>query len=148
MLKQLKPKKKNSSGYDILDARISPLEKLEPKIVFFETVIRRMYDGMMNMIGLSDCVVFGTGDFGERCTKELNRRGIQIKYYIDNDERKHTGFFMGKSVYLPEKLKEEKNCVVMIASFDFAGEMKRQLEMMKLHEGVKITYYIDLGETL
>lgn len=159
---QLEPQKKISSGYDILDAkyhaldakcgildaRISAINENIPKLLFYETVVKRMYDGMMNMIGGEDCVVFGTGDFGERCTRELNRRGIKIKYYIDNDERKQNRFFLERNVYSPKKLLEEKHCVVMIATFDFAGDMKRQLEKMQLNDGVKILYYIDLGEEL
>lgn len=137
-----------TSGYDILDARISSINENMPKLLFLETVVKRMYDSMMNMISGEECIIFGTGDFGKRCTRELNRRGAKIKYYIDNDERKQNGFFFGRKVYYPKKLLEEDHCVVMIAAFDFAGDMKRQLEKMQLNDGVKILYYIDLGEEL
>lgn len=57
--------RKITSDYDILDAKISAINKNMSKRSFFETVVKHMYDAMMNMIGGEERAVrITTFDFG------------------------------------------------------------------------------------
>ena len=89
-------------------------------------------------------IVFGTGDFGKRATSELLEFNCHIKYYVDsNIEKQQESFFM-KNVYSPDNLLSEKDCTVVIASYKYNDEMRKQLVEMKLPETVKIISFIDI----
>ncbi|WP_136547889.1 FkbM family methyltransferase [Hydrocarboniclastica marina] len=73
----------------------------------------------------SSVAVFGTGQGGASLTELLAEYGIEVSYYLDNDQAKHGGEFHGKPVMAPEKAYEEQP-VVLIASFR-ARDIAQQL---------------------
>ncbi len=62
-----------------------------------------------------------------------------VAYIIDNKPDGKTACFAGKdlSVYSPEKLREEKNCVVLLTSPVYMYDMYIQLTQMDLDESVE-----------
>lgn len=89
-------------------------------------------------------IIFGTGACGKNAYADLVGNGCYVDYFIDNDKEKQGKMFWKKRVYSPSKLSEEKNCIVMICSFDYMEDMKEQLEEMHLSESIRVMVYIDI----
>mgnify|MGYP003293933989 CR=1 FL=1 len=89
-------------------------------------------------------VLFGMGEYfryylAEKFPQELVDN---VVYIVDNGAFGTQAELGGKmlSVYKPDKLREEKECVVIISSSNYMSEMYQQLEDMNLEDG--ITCYI------
>lgn len=87
-------------------------------------------------------VLFGTGYICSKAAGILDVIDVNIDYFIDNyTDRMEKD---GKEIFRPEKLKGERDCVVLLASFDYENEMREQLEGMDLDESVEILSFMDL----
>ena len=53
-------------------------------------------------------VLFGAGDIGELANYSLNRLGITVDFFCDNDTRKHGKKYLGIEVISPENLAKLK----------------------------------------
>ncbi len=98
-----------------------------------------MLNQLMNYVGNKKLIIFGTGKSGEKLTDIL---GVQnISYYIDNNKEKQGSFFLGKSVFSPDKLLEEgtDKVFVLIASM-YHKEIGDQLREMGLIEKKNFDY--------
>lgn len=76
-------------------------------------------------------VIWGTGNTSINVTKELYAQnlGERIIYYIDNEKDKQNLPFLSRMVYSYDKLVNEKNVLVIIASM-YYGEISEQLKEM------------------
>lgn len=81
--------------------------------------------------------IFGAGELGSACYKLMNRIGLQVEYYVDNDEKKWDSFLDGIKVVEPQKI-IEKNTFVIVASQYYEEEIFKQLDKMGLK--MKSTY--------
>lgn len=87
-------------------------------------------------------VIFGTGIWGQRCYEALRAGNVKVDYFVSNIINGENSHYCGKEIKLPSQLKG--NECVLIASINYAKEMKNQLHSMG-HEGKK---YIDLMEVI
>lgn len=89
-------------------------------------------------------ILFGTGMFGKVTTLALVECDCNIKYYVDNSKEKQKERFYTKKICSPDALLTEKNCTVVISSYEYNDEIRGQLEAMPLDESVEIISYIDI----
>lgn len=85
-------------------------------------------------------ILFGIGEYfryylAEKFPQELIDN---VEYIVDNGAAGTQAELGGKMlpVYTPDKLREEKDCVVIIGSSNYMSEMYQQLEDMNLGDGV------------
>lgn len=64
---------------------------------------------------MKECVVWGTGNYGNEAYKLLNDR-YQIVAYVDNDLQKQNTRCNGIQIYAPKDIKVFKGCDVIIAA--------------------------------
>lgn len=73
--------------------------------------------------------IFGIGEWGERCFRILRESGINVDFFVDNNPsrwgEKHNGILINP----PDKLPDYQGNV-LIATFQYENEIKRQLEGM------------------
>lgn len=89
-------------------------------------------------------ILFGAGRFGTVTTLDLLECDCNIKYYVDNSKEKQKEKFYAKKICSPDVLLTEKNCTVVISSYEYNDEIRSQLEAMPLDESVEIISYIDI----
>ncbi len=86
-------------------------------------------------------VVFGIGDFFEYYFIEHFPKELisNISYAIDNVKKSSAITIMDKTinVYSPEKLKDEQDCVVVLASSNYALQMANQLIDMNINDSIE-----------
>ena len=72
-------------------------------------------------------VVFGTGVFGKECEIVFRRSGINIRFFVDNDENKWGLELKGKRIFSPEILRF-CNTHVIVTPIRFQKEICKQLK--------------------
>lgn len=76
-------------------------------------------------------ILFGAGSAGRRIFGLLNCFGIEVEFFVDNDEKKWNQTIYGKKIISFPQLKkfydENENCLVQIASV-YSGAIMEQLE--------------------
>ncbi|MDE7318538.1 MAG: hypothetical protein K2N46_02260, partial [Lachnospiraceae bacterium] len=90
----------------------------------------------LNELKNKDVVIFGTGLEAVRCAYYLNKQGISIKYFLNNDKK--IDFFYGKPVYLPVR-KQADNVYILIA----VREIKTYLNISKQLSDLKFREFKD-----
>lgn len=78
---------------------------------------------------INQLVIFGSGVWGERCSKSLVDSGTEVVCFVDNDSSKWGTKFCGVEVVSADRLKGTE-AYVLIASELFGQEMKEQLNSM------------------
>ena len=58
---------------------------------------------------MKEFVFWGAGDRGKKLYDIFHQYGIEIKYWIDSDEKKWNEKLEGKVVYPPTKIQNDKN---------------------------------------
>lgn len=81
--------------------------------------------------GINECILFGTGDYGERIYKILTDGGVRITEVWDNNIRKKN--FHGMAVVKPHA--NIKNTFIVLATKDYVETMGRQLDEMGYKPG-------------
>lgn len=76
-------------------------------------------------------VIFGTGEYGERCYKFLSSIKANIAECWDNDKDKI--LFHGLQVYAPHK--SNKRWKIILATVRYKEEMEEQMEAIGYHKG-------------
>jgi len=72
-------------------------------------------------------IIFGTGNYGSLALHSLNKHGIAIDYFCDNNKENWGNLFNGYKVISPDELRSSfPNAVVLIASLRFKY-MRKQL---------------------
>lgn len=88
---------------------------------------------------IGECVLFGTGDYGERIYKLLTDGGVKITEVWDNNIRKKV--FHGMNVVKPHV--NIKNRLIILATKDYVEKMGEQLEELGYKQG---TDYLTLKQ--
>lgn len=94
-------------------------------------------------------VMFGTSIIAEIIVEYLKNTALDISFIVDNDKKGHGEEVYGKTVYSPEKLKEDynSNYLIFIAS-SYQDEMISQLESYGYKMNEHIIKVIDLPELM
>lgn len=82
------------------------------------------------MSELKTAIVFGCGGVGEKTKEILEKRGIQILFFSDNDEKKWGTKIKNVLVIAPEKISEKRSDFVAIGNYKAAETIKQQLLSM------------------
>lgn len=109
----------------------SELSEIEKELS--NSILNEMKHSMneFNAICNKDIIIFGAGQYGIRLKYELDSRGIQVKYFIDNDERKY-GKMIGNALCYPvSKVRDENNICVVIAQKTYKDALE-QLKKMNI----------------
>lgn len=90
-------------------------------------------------------IVFGCGFYGKSIIRLCEDVGVRIELLCDNDSeiqgREHNGY----PILLPEQLADIKGKLfIIISTFQYAEEMKMQLQKLKLNEGQDYMEFAEL----
>lgn len=72
-------------------------------------------------------VLFGAGDIGELTNYSLNRLGITVDFFCDNDTRKHGKKYLGIEVISPENLAKLNKSINIFISNNYVSLISTQL---------------------
>ena len=81
---------------------------------------------------LDKAIVFGAGSSGISAKQVLEKKSVEVRYFVDNNKSIHGTVIDGLSVQSPSNLLKDKDIAVLIAS-DWSKEIAVQLREMK-HE--------------
>lgn len=76
---------------------------------------------------MKEFVFWGAGDRGKKLYDIFHQYGIEIKYWIDSDEKKWNEKLEGKVVYPPTKIQNDKNIQVCISTMDLSKNMRQKV---------------------
>lgn len=110
--------------------------------LFIKSPKKEILQYTVKSIQTKPIVIFGTGGGGLKVFKEINKLGIkELKYFVDNDEKKEGTIFCEVNVFKPEKLLLGKNddIFILVAS-SYYDEISEQLINMGFREDVD---YVD-----
>lgn len=80
-------------------------------------------------------VLFGASQAGRNFIEDYKLYD-EIEYFCDNDEKKRGSKLLGKEVFLPDKLVEDNESIVVVITSTYQDEIYRQLKDM----GIKHVY--------
>lgn len=149
LLRQLEPEHKHYSEYDVLHEQLVFFSKqvdekikiMEMQMRMVKSELKRTWESLLDSLPSDECIVFGTGYYGEKCVDEMTRRGYKIKYFVDNDPQKQGTVFHDRPIYSPDMLLNENNCTIIISSNDYYDEMRTQLTDMGVCENNRVINY-------
>lgn len=155
--RQLEPQSKHYDDYDVLHEQIVTIKKqLDEKIQSIDTKMQRIHiiasglkrtwESLLDSLPSDDCIVFGTGKYGEKCVNEMAKRGFKIKYFVDNDPQKQGMVFHDRPIYSPDMLLNEKNVTIIISSNDYHDEMRKQLTDLGVCKSNRVIDYICMSD--
>ena len=72
-------------------------------------------------------ILFGAGDVGELVNYSLNKIGVTVDFFCDNDEKKHGKKYFGIDVISPEDLKKLGKNVKIFISNNYVSTINSQL---------------------
>ena len=72
-------------------------------------------------------ILFGAGDVGELVSYSLNKIGVTVDFFCDNDEKKHGKKYFGIDVISPEDLKKLGKNVKIFISNNYVSTINSQL---------------------
>lgn len=81
----------------------------------------------------SDIILFGAGQYGIRLKYELNARGIEPRYFLDNDSQKAGQVLDGICCYPVEYARQAGNSKIVVTQKNY-GAACEQLHKMGIHE--------------
>lgn len=93
-------------------------------------------------------VIFGVGDMGRKAVRLLELSDTYPEYFIDNNWQVNQQGYMGRSVFAPQRLRTEKNLIVLVAILECEERIGCQITDLKLDPSVKVIYYSDLCEKI
>lgn len=160
LLKQLEPKSKHYSDYDVLHEQLVNITKLRDEKMqnlemqmqnlemrmqrehVIEMWLKRTWESMLDLLPSDECIVFGTGNYGEKCVDEMTKRGFKIKYFVDSNPQKQGKVFHGKPIYSPDVLLNENDSTIVISSNDFYDEIRMQLNNLGICKNNRVINYL------
>jgi len=83
--------------------------------------------------GLKQVILFGAGLAGENALTTLNKNGIQVLFFCDNDTNKHGKNINGIKIYPPSELQKHQHETVLISS-NYFDEISSQLKKMSINK--------------
>lgn len=89
------------------------------------------------IVSNKEIVMFGAGIISEYYVKKYN---IDVKYFVDNNEQKWDTEFLGRKVFNPKYLNDDKDNIIIFIGSQYINEISQQLEKMNLLSDVN--YYI------
>ena len=98
-------------------------------------------DELKNQIKGQRVVLFGIGQYFELDMKEIISEEIlkAVVYAVDNSRCNSKLQILDNEIpiYHPQKLQEEKNCIILLSSSNHMYEMYQQLQSMNLCDGIR-----------
>lgn len=140
---------------DATMATIDQMDMPAPQKEKYKGIIQRKYSRTLNLLLLDqmkqnsflpkEIVVFGAGRVGREVVRLTERRGIHVKYAIDNDFQNRGGY-LGPRIDIkdPEAVKEQlKDVLTVVSVIGAQKELVRQLESYGLVRDVDYLLYKD-----
>ena len=140
---------------DALLATIDQMDMPAPQKEKYKGIIQRKYSRTLNLLLLDqmkqnsflpkEIVIFGAGRVGREVVRLTERRGIHVKYAIDNDFQNRGGY-LGPRIDIkdPEAVKEQlKDVLTVVSVIGAQKELVRQLESYGLVRDVDYLLYKD-----
>lgn len=118
--------------------KIDSLTFKEMDNLFIKSPKEEILQYAVKSIQTKPIVIFGTGSGGLKVFDKIKKNGIkELKYFVDNDEKKEGTIFCGKKIYKPERLLLDKNddIFIVIAS-SYYEEISEQLIDMEFREDI------------
>lgn len=88
-------------------------------------------------------IVFGSGLISKMIMEVLKKAGCWIDYIVDNDKSKWGTMCDGFEIASPERLRDEKECNVLVLTIKFNEVIATQLNGMNLSNTVHIFDYLE-----
>lgn len=95
------------------------------------------------MIMKHDVIIYGAGVCGEIVYRGLESIGKVPLFFCDSNEKKDV--LWNVPIIMPQELTEYKNAVVLLASFNYFYEMKKECELLGVENYYDIEYILNLA---
>lgn len=89
-------------------------------------------------------IIFGMGHMGQSAFHVLSLIGAQPEYFVDNHPSVNSRHFLGIGVFKPDRLYEEVNATIILATVGYEDEMMLQIENMDLDKSMNIQRFTDI----